>query len=44
MPGALTPAEIFNAWQAGADMIKIFPVSALGGILSESRQSSFSAI
>lgn len=32
MPGALTPAEIFNAWQAGADMIKIFPVSALGGV------------
>jgi 2-dehydro-3-deoxyphosphogluconate aldolase/(4S)-4-hydroxy-2-oxoglutarate aldolase len=30
-PGALTPTEILNAWQAGADGIKIFPCSALGG-------------
>jgi len=32
MPGALTPTEIFSAWQAGADMVKIFPVSAMGGV------------
>ncbi len=30
-PGALTPTEISNAWQAGADGIKVFPCSALGG-------------
>jgi 2-dehydro-3-deoxyphosphogluconate aldolase / (4S)-4-hydroxy-2-oxoglutarate aldolase len=30
-PGALTPTEIVTAWQSGADAIKIFPCSALGG-------------
>jgi 2-dehydro-3-deoxyphosphogluconate aldolase / (4S)-4-hydroxy-2-oxoglutarate aldolase len=30
-PGALTPTEIIAAWKAGADMVKIFPVSAVGG-------------
>jgi 2-dehydro-3-deoxyphosphogluconate aldolase/(4S)-4-hydroxy-2-oxoglutarate aldolase len=31
MPGALTPTEIFTARQVGADMVKVFPVSAMGG-------------
>ncbi|MGH9900173.1 MAG: bifunctional 4-hydroxy-2-oxoglutarate aldolase/2-dehydro-3-deoxy-phosphogluconate aldolase [Pyrinomonadaceae bacterium] len=31
LPGALTPTEVINAWQAGADMVKIFPCSAVGG-------------
>ncbi len=31
LPGALTPTEILTAWQAGADMIKVFPCSAVGG-------------
>lgn len=31
MPGALTPTEIVSAWQAGADVVKVFPCSALGG-------------
>ncbi|MEP6652287.1 MAG: bifunctional 4-hydroxy-2-oxoglutarate aldolase/2-dehydro-3-deoxy-phosphogluconate aldolase [Myxococcales bacterium] len=31
MPGALTPTEVITAWKAGADMVKIFPCSALGG-------------
>jgi 2-dehydro-3-deoxyphosphogluconate aldolase/(4S)-4-hydroxy-2-oxoglutarate aldolase len=31
LPGALTPTEIVTAWEAGADVIKIFPASALGG-------------
>ena len=31
MPGALTPTEIVAAWQAGADVVKVFPASALGG-------------
>lgn len=30
-PGALTPTEIFQAWEAGASMVKIFPVAAMGG-------------
>ena len=30
MPGALTPTEIYEAWESGADAIKIFP-SSLGG-------------
>jgi 2-dehydro-3-deoxyphosphogluconate aldolase/(4S)-4-hydroxy-2-oxoglutarate aldolase len=31
MPGALTPTEVVNAWQAGADVVKVFPCGALGG-------------
>src|SRR5450755_4595756 len=30
-PGALTPTEVLTAWEAGADGVKIFPCSALGG-------------
>jgi 2-dehydro-3-deoxyphosphogluconate aldolase/(4S)-4-hydroxy-2-oxoglutarate aldolase len=30
-PGALTPTEVVNAWQAGADAVKVFPCSAVGG-------------
>ena len=30
-PGALTPTEILSAWNAGADVVKVFPCSALGG-------------
>ena len=29
--GGLTPTEIFTAWRAGADVIKVFPIAALGG-------------
>lgn len=31
MPGVLTPSEIMAATRAGADWVKIFPCSALGG-------------
>ena len=31
MPGALSPTEVLTAWQAGADLIKIFPADAVGG-------------
>lgn len=31
LPGALTPTEVVTAWEAGADVVKIFPASALGG-------------
>jgi 2-dehydro-3-deoxyphosphogluconate aldolase/(4S)-4-hydroxy-2-oxoglutarate aldolase len=30
-PGALTPTEIMNAAKAGADLVKIFPCSQVGG-------------
>ena len=30
-PGALTPTEVLTAWEAGADGVKVFPSSALGG-------------
>jgi 2-dehydro-3-deoxyphosphogluconate aldolase / (4S)-4-hydroxy-2-oxoglutarate aldolase len=31
MSGALTPTEILAAWKAGADFVKIFPCSMVGG-------------
>jgi 2-dehydro-3-deoxyphosphogluconate aldolase / (4S)-4-hydroxy-2-oxoglutarate aldolase len=30
MPGAFTPTEILAAWEAGADMVKVFPSDAVG--------------
>jgi len=31
IPGAMTPTEILTAWNAGADMVKVFPSAQLGG-------------
>ena len=31
IPGALTPTEILNGWNNGADCLKVFPVQAVGG-------------
>ncbi|EOY19567.1 KHG/KDPG aldolase [Theobroma cacao] len=31
MPGVMTPTEIFSAYNSGAKIVKIYPVSALGG-------------
>jgi 2-dehydro-3-deoxyphosphogluconate aldolase / (4S)-4-hydroxy-2-oxoglutarate aldolase len=30
MPGCYTPTEILAAWQAGADVVKVFPATTLG--------------
>jgi 2-dehydro-3-deoxyphosphogluconate aldolase / (4S)-4-hydroxy-2-oxoglutarate aldolase len=30
-PGALTPTEVLTAWEAGADVVKIFPAGNVGG-------------
>src|SRR3954453_21165506 len=30
MPGAFTPTEILTAWEAGADIIKVFPADVVG--------------
>ena len=29
--GALTPTEVYSAWAAGADLVKVFPCGAMGG-------------
>jgi len=31
MPGAVTPTEVFNAWEGGADVVKVFPANHIGG-------------
>ena len=31
VPGALTPTEVITAWREGADYVKVFPCSAMGG-------------
>jgi 2-dehydro-3-deoxyphosphogluconate aldolase/(4S)-4-hydroxy-2-oxoglutarate aldolase len=31
IPGALTPTEVMNAYKAGADFVKVFPCSNVGG-------------
>jgi 2-dehydro-3-deoxyphosphogluconate aldolase/(4S)-4-hydroxy-2-oxoglutarate aldolase len=31
IPGASTPTEVVTAWNAGADYVKVFPCSAVGG-------------
>jgi 2-dehydro-3-deoxyphosphogluconate aldolase/(4S)-4-hydroxy-2-oxoglutarate aldolase len=31
IPGALTPTEVVDAWMSGADLVKVFPCSSLGG-------------
>lgn len=31
LAGALTPTEVITAWQAGTDIIKVFPANAMGG-------------
>jgi 2-dehydro-3-deoxyphosphogluconate aldolase/(4S)-4-hydroxy-2-oxoglutarate aldolase len=30
VPGAFTPTEILTAWEAGADVVKVFPATKLG--------------
>jgi 2-dehydro-3-deoxyphosphogluconate aldolase / (4S)-4-hydroxy-2-oxoglutarate aldolase len=31
LPGALTPTEVVTAWEAGADFVKVFPCTQVGG-------------
>jgi 2-dehydro-3-deoxyphosphogluconate aldolase/(4S)-4-hydroxy-2-oxoglutarate aldolase len=30
LPGCFSPTEILDAWEAGADIVKVFPATALG--------------
>jgi 2-dehydro-3-deoxyphosphogluconate aldolase/(4S)-4-hydroxy-2-oxoglutarate aldolase len=29
--GGLSPTEVFRAWEAGADLVKVFPIGPVGG-------------
>ncbi|HXG97648.1 MAG TPA: bifunctional 4-hydroxy-2-oxoglutarate aldolase/2-dehydro-3-deoxy-phosphogluconate aldolase [Gemmatimonadales bacterium] len=31
LPGALTPTEVFEAFRAGGDLVKVFPAQSVGG-------------
>ena len=31
LSGALTPTEVYTAWKAGSDFVKVFPCSQMGG-------------
>ena len=44
IPGALTPTEIMTAHRAGADMIKLFPVTQLGVSYVKALRAPLSAI
>lgn len=38
LPGCFSPTEIVTAWESGADIVKVFPATALGpGFLSDVR-------
>ncbi len=37
MPGAFTPTEILTAWEAGADIVKVFPADVLGPAFFKAR-------
>jgi 2-dehydro-3-deoxyphosphogluconate aldolase/(4S)-4-hydroxy-2-oxoglutarate aldolase len=32
LPGCFSPTEILTAWEAGADVVKVFPATALGPV------------
>src|SRR5579859_3144690 len=32
LPGAFTPTEILTAWEAGADIVKVFPAEVVGPV------------
>src|SRR3954447_21855808 len=38
MPGAFTPTEILSAWEAGADIVKVFPAEVLGPAFFKARR------
>ena len=38
VPGAFTPTEILRAWQAGADVVKVFPATKLGPAFFKDRK------
>ena len=43
-PGCFTPTEIANAWDAGADIIKVFPSTSLGPTYFKDLRGPFPSI
>ena len=43
MPGCFSPTEILTAWDAGADVVKVFPATALGPGLHQGRARAAAA-
>lgn len=43
-PGALTPKEIYKAWQSGATMVKVFPAKTFGPEYFKEIKSPFEQI
>ena len=41
MPGAFTPTEVIKAWNAGADVVKIFPANTVGPSYLKALQGPF---
>ncbi len=39
--GAFTPGEVFNTWESGADVVKIFPTGTLGMAYIKSLKAPF---
>lgn len=44
MPGALSPTEIEAAWEAGADMVKVFPAREVGSSYFSAVKASLSQV
>jgi 2-dehydro-3-deoxyphosphogluconate aldolase / (4S)-4-hydroxy-2-oxoglutarate aldolase len=44
LSGALTPTEVYNAWELGADIIKIFPAEFFGPAYIKSLKAPFPKI
>ena len=43
-PGALSPTEVLNAYRAGAEMVKVFPIQSLGPAHIKSLKGPFPRI
>ena len=43
-PGALTPQEIYNAWNAGATMVKVFPSGSFSSAYFKEIKGPFNGI
>jgi 2-dehydro-3-deoxyphosphogluconate aldolase/(4S)-4-hydroxy-2-oxoglutarate aldolase len=43
-PGAFTPQEVYNAWNAGATMVKVFPSAMLGPAYIKELKAPFDKI
>jgi 2-dehydro-3-deoxyphosphogluconate aldolase/(4S)-4-hydroxy-2-oxoglutarate aldolase len=44
IPGAFSPTEVYSAWRAGADLVKVFPACVLGPSYFQEMQGPFPAV